>query len=78
MDVSCFPHFYTGKLKEFIKGSLLENEITSHFKLIKKEYDVLKERLIEINSTFEEYLKIRLILGARLFETSSRETKVKN
>ncbi len=75
MDTSCFPHYYNEKLKEYIKGSLLENEIQDHLKMFKKEYEILSEkRLATFN--FEEYMKIRLVLGARLFEVSSKENRV--
>jgi len=76
MDTSYFPHYYKEKLKDYIKGSLLEKEVNDHLMMFKKEYDILLQRDLATFS-FGEYMKMRLILGARLFEVSSKENRVK-
>jgi histone-lysine N-methyltransferase SETD3 len=75
LDMSNFPHYFNECEKKLIKGSLLEKEINSQLNNFNKEY----LKLIEIFRSFnyEDYMKIRLILGARLFETSNKERRVK-
>jgi hypothetical protein len=75
MDTSCFPHYFDSKLKELIKGSLLEKEVFNQIKLFSKEYETLKQRELATFS-YDDYMKIRLIFGARLFQVSSKENRV--
>jgi hypothetical protein len=75
LDMRNFPHYFNEREKNLIKGSLLEKEINTQLNNFNKEY----LKLIEIfgNFDYKDYMKIRLILGARLFETSNKERKVR-
>ena len=76
MDMGTFPHYYKNEYKQYLKGSLLENEINDHIRLFSKEYHYLKEKNLAEDFNLENYMKFRLILGARLFEISSLSNRV--
>lgn len=69
-DETCFPIFYSEENKKLLQGSFFISYINKNMKKLKLEFESLKRIFPElINMDFKQYLKVRLTLGARVFET---------
>lgn len=73
-DETYFPVFYSNDNKNMLRGSIINNYMGKKIRKIKDEFEALQERITELkNIDFKEYLKVRLTLGARIFETNKSD-----
>jgi len=69
-DESYFPIFYSDENRNLLKGSIMINYMNKYIRKIKSEFEFLKNKFIELKEVeIREYIKVRLTLGARIFET---------
>jgi len=69
-DETYFPVFFSDENKDLLKGSIIIDYINKNIQKFKKEFQILKNKFSKLNTVeFKDYLKVRLTLGARIFDT---------
>jgi len=69
-DETYSPVFYSDQNKELLKGSIMIDYMNKNIRKIKNEFELLRNKFVELREIeFKEYIKVRLTLGARIFET---------